>query len=301
MRRLHVIINPAAGQDEPVLAVLNRELGRAEIEWSHSVTQRDGDMSRMARQAVEDGHDVVAVYGGDGSVSAAADVIRTRAQLAILPGGTGNVVAGELGIPAGFQAAVRSLASGAWRPTDVDGLEIDGRLFLLRAGIGADARMIERADRDEKDRLGWAAYLHSALSEAWTGDIASYEVEIDGERHDFDAVTVVVANIGRIGRGGLRISGHVSPTDGQLDVFVLRRTDIPAWISIVSAFLGESDPMTSETEDPPLLHRTARDRVRVTARPVQAVHADGELLGETPKEITVAPAAARLLRPPQPE
>lgn len=296
MRRIHVIINPASGQDQPVLAILNRQLGGADIEWSHSVSKAEGDIGRLAEEAVaKQAYDVLAVYGGDGTVSEAASVVKGRAPIAILPGGTGNVISAELGIPQDLEEAVAGLAEGRWPTAEVDALEVDGRRYYLRVGVGADARMIAAADREEKNRLGWLAYLRSALAEAWEGETARFQIEIDGESKEFDAVTVVVANISRIGRGGFRVGESIDPTDGHADVLVVRRTDILAWKALGSAFLGTIDEPNDE--DPPLLHFRAREEVKITTTPPQIAHGDGDLIGETPMRIKVVRCGARILCP----
>jgi len=100
-RHIHVIINPAAGQAEPILNVLNSVLRPAGIRWDVCVTNEDGDARQYAQLAVTAGVDAVAVYGGDGTVTeAASGLIGSTMPLAILPGGTGNTMAIELGIPA---------------------------------------------------------------------------------------------------------------------------------------------------------------------------------------------------------
>ena len=100
-RRVHVVINPAAGQDEPILNTLNRVFKEAEIDWDISLTKQAGDARQQAQTAAQSGVDIVAVYGGDGTVAeVASGLLGTSIPLAILPGGTANVLSVELGIPA---------------------------------------------------------------------------------------------------------------------------------------------------------------------------------------------------------
>lgn len=303
MRQIHIIINPASGQDEPVLATLNRELDHAGIHWTHSVTKASGDAARLATAAAKDPNDAIAVYGGDGTVSEVASAIaESGIPLAILPGGTGNVIAAELGIEPKLEQAVASLASGEWVPRKVDALDLDGRLYLLRVGIGSDARMIERADRDQKNQLGWLAYLQAAVAEASTEESAQYRIEVDGETHEIEAEAVIVANIGRVGRSGLRISSCVDPHDGLLDVLVIRRIDLPAWVSIATSFLGlsylveQSD--TEPVDEPTFLHLKVEREIRISADPPQPIQADGELLGLTPLAVKLRKAQITILGPP---
>src|SRR5579863_5841239 len=106
MRRCHVIINPISGQPQPVLYTLNSVFRAAGVNWDVSVTHERGDARRAATAAVSQGVDVVAVYGGDGTVlEAATGLLGTTTPLAILPGGTANILSVELGIPHDLEAA----------------------------------------------------------------------------------------------------------------------------------------------------------------------------------------------------
>ena len=92
-KRVQVIINPTAGQDQAILGTLNRVFHDADITWDVSITNKAGDARRFARAAVEAGVDIVAAYGGDGTVmEVATGLIGSTVPLAIFPGGTANVM-----------------------------------------------------------------------------------------------------------------------------------------------------------------------------------------------------------------
>ena len=126
-RRVHVVINPASGKDEPILNVLNDVFRQHGVTWDISITHAYGDATAQARAAIADGVDLVAGYGGDGTqheianavLGAAADLGRTT-PMGILPGGTGNGFAREMGVPTTLRAAVELLCtSTATRSIDV--------------------------------------------------------------------------------------------------------------------------------------------------------------------------------------
>ncbi len=297
-RKVHVVINPASGQDEPVLAVLNREFDRLGVDWSCSVTKKDGDAAVQTTEAVSRGVDCVAAYGGDGTVSAVAGaLVRTAVPLVILPGGTGNVVGTELGLPATLDAAARAVGDEA-EETSIDVLEMGERVVLLRLGFGADARMIRHASREQKDRLGWLAYLYGALTEVREPRTARYRLTIDGEARELEALTVLVANIGRIGRGGLTFATEIDPADGRLDVLALRSADLESFLAVGASVLGLRSTRDAEPGGPaPLLHLTGRE-VRIEADPAQEVQVDGDPAGRTPVTVRVAAGALKVLLPP---
>ena len=137
-RRVHVVVNPASGKDEPILNVLNDVFRQHDVDWDVSVTHKYGDAKAQARAAIADGVDLVVGYGGDGTqheianavVAAAAETGR-QVPMGILPGGTGNGFAREMGVPATLRDAVVALCtSSRTRAIDV------GRLRDRRTGAG---------------------------------------------------------------------------------------------------------------------------------------------------------------------
>ena len=178
-RTIHVIINPAAGNNEPVLNTINDVFAQYDIQWKALVTHGPGDATELARQAAADGCDLVASYGGDGTLMEVVNgLMGAKMPIGILPGGTGNTVAAELGIPLNLGDALRLLAtSEARRRLDVG--EINGRYFLLRAytGIGDD----HNASRELKDRLGVLAYPISGLRFLKEHPPATFRLTVDDQ------------------------------------------------------------------------------------------------------------------------
>ncbi|MEQ8764700.1 MAG: diacylglycerol kinase family lipid kinase [Planctomycetota bacterium] len=296
--RAYLIINPASGADEPVLSVVNRELAEAGIEWEPGITQRDEDAYRFAQEAgSRDDIDVIAVYGGDGTVTAVASgllTIGSKKPLAILPGGTGNCIAQELGIPVDLEAATALLRPGAHRMRSLDAIAMKGRHFLLRVGVGADAEMIRAATREQKDQLGWLAYFFGALNQR-RAEPARYEIRLDDEVLEAEAIACLVANIGRIGRAGIRLSQEIDPSDGKLDLMIIRNGDWSTIAALGASVLGLEGEEPADP-DAPLLHRQA-ERVSILCDPQQPVHGDGDPHGETPLEIEVLANALELCVP----
>ena len=184
-KKLQVIINPAAGVGRPILQALNSGFKDSGIEWDVSITHKAGDAERLAKQAVEDGADIVGVHGGDGSVMEVASALRgTTTPLAIFPGGTANVMSVELGIPnTDLDASIDFIAKGNYTTRLIDMGWVNDRLFLLRVGIGLEADMMKSADQEIKNRFGLLAYAFSALNEMRNLMPTFYRVRVDGELH----------------------------------------------------------------------------------------------------------------------
>jgi YegS/Rv2252/BmrU family lipid kinase len=257
------------------------------------ITNTFGDGTRQAARAVAKGASLVAACGGDGTVmDVAAGLLGSQVPLAILPMGTGNVLAKELGIPQDLAAACALMLNpeSVQRPIDL-GLAGE-RLFLLRLGVGLEAEIVRTADRSTKDRLGPLAYVTATLQALSQAPTAHYRLELDGRMEELDGLAVMVANAGALGISGITISPHVRIDDGLLDVFVIRRVDLAELAAVAATVTGSPVPAA------PLPHWQVAG-LKIEADPVVGVEADGEALGSTPVQVTVVSGALKVISPAQ--
>src|SRR5580700_3307083 len=181
-----------------------------------------------ARRAVKHGADLIFVWGGDGTVQRCIDALAgTGAVMAILPAGTANLLATNLGIPAGdVAAAVQTGLHGRRRPLDTG--SVNGEHFAVMAGAGLDARMIADADRALKDRFGRAAYLYTGARNLGASRVKA-TIEVDGERFFAGRVScVLVGNVGKV-LGGIKAFPEAQPDDGLLDLGVVTAKNPAQW------------------------------------------------------------------------
>jgi len=181
-----------------------------------------------ARRALEQGADLIFVWGGDGTVQRCIDALAgTGAAMAILPAGTANLLATNLHIPAGdVAAAVRVGLHGGRRPLDTG--TVNGEHFAVMAGAGFDARMIADADRALKDRLGRLAYVYTGARNLAARPVKA-TVEVDRERFFEGRVSCVLAgNVGRV-IGGIQAFPGAQPDDGLLELGVVTAKSPPEW------------------------------------------------------------------------
>jgi diacylglycerol kinase (ATP) len=235
-KRVLVIINPAAGRGQPVLHTLNHVFADTDIEWEIAVTKRYGDAGEAARAAAAD-MDVIAVYGGDGTVMEVANALHgTEIPMAVLPGGTANVLAAELNIPRDLEQAVRLITDPPARTCPVDMGEIDGQLFFhLSIGILGD--LANRTDRAAKDHNGLLAYLLSGLKELeQLPDPTLFRLTLDGKESDVEGIGCMVTNLGKIGIADLRLAHDINLSDGAMDVMVIRDVNLSTLVKT----LGEA-------------------------------------------------------------
>lgn len=289
-KRIQVVINPASGQNRPILRTLSTVFDQAGIRWEVSITMQHGDACRLAREAAQSGVDVVAVYGGDGTIAdAAAGLAGQGVPLAILPGGTANNMAHELGIPVNLAQAARLVVEGgAVQPIDLG--RVGKRLFLVRLSIGLLADAVLGARAETKAQFGELAYIFAALQAMREPHAARYQVTVDGRTEEVEGVGAFIANSGSAALHGVLLAPHVDVSDGLLDVVVFQRADLPSVISYaVSAAAPDILPML-------LPHWRGRE-IAISAEPPHTVAVDGEPLGQTPLTASVVPGALAVIVP----
>jgi YegS/Rv2252/BmrU family lipid kinase len=187
---------------------------------------------KQVKRALDEGAEVVFAWGGDGTVQRCLDVLAgTGTPLAIVPAGTANLLATNLGIPRDIEAAVRIGLNGAHRTIDVG--RINGERFGVMAGAGLDAAMIRDADDGLKDRVGRIAYV-------WTGarnvDAKPFKakIRVDGASwFDDGASCILVGNVGRL-FGGVEAFEHASPDDGMLELGVVTADGLVEWARTIA-------------------------------------------------------------------
>lgn len=226
-RRIRVIINPAAGQKEPILPTLNAVFSQYKVEWDVCITHKDGDAANHAAQAVKEEVDCVAVYGGDGTVVEAAQVLMNQSiPLGIIPGGSSNVLAKELGIPTGGQKdeSIRLIATKEHQTFRVDAACCNNQplLFMLTMGVYAD--IIQHTQRELKYVFGQFAYNLAAVDALSRQQQETYTITVDGTRYKEKAAGIVVANAGNIGIPGIQMAPNIYMDDGMFDIILLRDT-----------------------------------------------------------------------------
>ncbi|HUV25792.1 MAG TPA: diacylglycerol kinase family protein [Anaerolineales bacterium] len=288
-RKIQVVVNPGSGQPKPILHTLNQVFRPAGVEWDISITQESGDAERFAREAVEAQVDVVAAFGGDGTVmEVARGVMGSQVPLAILPGGTANLLSVELGIPKDLTKAAEIAASTDSAIKSIDVGEIGGTYFLLRVGLGIAAQKVEFADREMKDRYGIMAYSIAALKAMKDAKQVKYTINLDGKVFEEEGITCLIDNAGNFGVSGFSASKNISMFDGLLDVILVRDRSFRSFVAI-----GKSVASSSPTQD--TVHHWQAKEIQISTDPPQSIQVDGEIGWETPVSIKVVPGAVRVL------
>lgn len=195
---------------------------------------------KRARQAMAEGADLIFVWGGDGTVQRCLDAVAgTGAVVAILPAGTANLLATNLGIPQDISKAVEIGLNGERRSLDTG--TVNGEHFAVGAGAGLDALMIRDADAGLKDRIGRASYLWTGARNLAASPVTA-KVDIDGRRFHKGKITcVLVGNVKDV-LGGVEVLEGSRPDDGLLEFGVVTAKSLTQWVRTLSmVVLGRVD------------------------------------------------------------
>ena len=236
-KKLAVILNPIkiddVGQFRTLVEALATDSGFATVVWWETTVDDTG--YGMAHEAAVSGSDVVLAVGGDGTIRAVCEELAgTGVPVGIVPAGTGNLLARNLAIPLYLRSAVDVGLNGQDRAIDmveVSGDKMEDATFLVMAGMGFDAPIMEGVNEDIKAKVGWLAYVLSGMKSLMFPAIR-IEVSVDGAeftRHR--ARTLVIGNVGFL-QAGMPLIPEASIDDGQLDVVLLYPRRFLSWLPL---------------------------------------------------------------------
>jgi len=292
--RIAAIFNPHSGgggyrRDVPLIFAALRGLG---YEVEELQTGEPGDAKRFAREAVDAGFDIVAAVGGDGTVNETVNGLAgSDTPLAIIPTGTVNVLAMELGIPLDPPDAVKLLGGDAGHISWIDlGLAGD-RYFGLMAGVGMDAAVVASLNPTMKKALKEAAFAVQGLGTYLTHDDPLFRVT--AEERTVEGYFAVFGNSSNYG-GAFGITPLADMRDGLLDVCVLKDKSFLSTVWYWTAALINAHIRHPKVE----YFRTERATVE-TVEPDKEVlvQTDGEVAGRLPMVCSVVPRALRVVVP----
>lgn len=291
--RVLIIFNPQAGKGLSLRPALEQaaQIWRQQ-HWQVELqpTRWAGDATFWAAQAAAQSYDIVVAAGGDGTVNEVANgLVGTSTALAVLPVGTVNIWARELGLPMAVARSATALLQAHLAPVDLG--KAGDRHFLLMAGVGFDAAVTAGVCPQEKKRFGAIAYLKHAVYLAWRWRGVRSLLRIDGQRVRGRILMVVIGNSQLYG-GVIKMTAHATIDDGLLDVCVIKgRTLLAAPLRLLSIFTRHYN------HDPKVEYYRAR-QVVIQGKKTLPVQVDGDYLGQTPMTFTVVPGGLWVLVPP---
>lgn len=291
----HLIFNPVAGQGNPDqdLALIRRLL-EPQVQLNVIFTSPDINPAQQAQQAIADGAEIILASGGDGTVSAvASSVVETDIPLGIIPRGTANAFSVALGIPTDMRSACETILACTTRVVDV--ARCNGQPYILLAGIGFEAEMVDRANRELKNRLGVLAYLLAGVQQFQEQTAFKAVIDIDGELTEVSTSTITVANAAPATSVLAQGFGQVVVDDGLLDVTIATpQSRLQGLNTLTSLFASALVNTPTQREDIICLRA---ERIKITTEPTQKVVIDGEIVTAESIEFECLPKALTVLAP----
>ncbi|MEO8635306.1 MAG: diacylglycerol kinase family protein [Gemmatimonadales bacterium] len=298
MTRALIITNPAAARTaEPIVQTVMETLRDGGWQVELRATGGPGDARRFAAEGVAAGVDVVGVFGGDGTtMQAAAALVGSSTSLGLIPGGTGNILAGNLRVPNDPGKAARIMLDGRVVPIDLGRMErADGpHYFAVACGAGFDARVMAETSTAAKHRWRFAAYVATVFRLLPDLRNLDHLITVDGVEYEAKASLVLVANCGEVIPPLVRLRRGIALDDGLLDVVVLRADSLFSSVAAVWQLLRNGGALGAGSGR--VGYARGRE-VTVESHPPQPVQLDGEPHGTTPFTATVVHGAIRVLAP----
>ncbi|MBK3563255.1 diacylglycerol kinase family protein [Streptomyces sp. MBT62] len=307
-----VILNPTVtgAADREKLRRILEQHGHRAPEFIETTAQDPG--SGQTAGAVRAGAELVVVCGGDGTIRSAADALAgTGVPLVVVPCGTGNLLARNLGLPLTPADALTAALSGTPHRLDLGRIEGDGLAsthFAAMSGAGLDAAMLEHTDDRAKSAVGWLAYVLATFGTLRTPRMRLTLRLDDGPVLHRTARMVLLANVGTV-QGGLTLLPAARPDDGLLDLLILDPRGPGGWLSALGTLIrgrrrstrptapDEVVPVGTGTKGVPVEFRTFR-RAELTFAVPQSRELDGDTVSHG-RRLTaeVRPGALTVLLP----
>jgi diacylglycerol kinase (ATP) len=293
-KKLFVVLNPVAGLINPAITsrLISHWCERHGWDYQIYLTSEGEDLSRPVKKAVEGGSQAIVAVGGDGTISAvASSLVNCPVPLLILPLGTGNLLARDLGIPFDLIRALNVIE----RENSVlklDVMEINGRFCVLNAGVGFSSQLIKNTNREEKRRFGFLAYIKGAVLALIGLQPHRFRLTVDGKKINIKASEIYVANGGLLGVK-IPLEGiNLLPDDGWVDLFVIKARTLKDYLEILYYILRRKP-----RQAPKMFYTQGSDTIQIECETTVPVQSDGEVICETPVLIKIIPNAVRVLVP----
>jgi diacylglycerol kinase family enzyme len=306
-----VIWNPTKTERETLesglAAALDGDAG-PRVQWWE--TSADDAGQAVAKRAIDAGAQLLVVAGGDGTVRAVAERIaddHSSVELGIVPLGTGNLLARNLGVPINdVTAAFARALSEEPRAIDVGWVDIElaagaeRHAFVVMVGFGIDAHMIAETDDDLKDKAGWLAYVESLGRALDASEIVPFHITKDDEPgSDEEGHTLLIANCGML-QGGITLLPDADPSDGELDYLVLSAEGVGQWVGTLKTMVWDNGlkkilKKDAETTSTASVNHGRATKLQITLPEARAFEIDGEEIGETRSfAVSIQPGAVHV-------
>lgn len=285
-----IIINPVSGNYP--FDFLQRAINDNFQEYKIFQTTLDCGAYEQAKLALEEGYEVIIACGGDGTITeVAAALIRSEAKLGIIPAGTGNMLASNLGIPLNIRDSIKVIKESYSKKMDIG--KVNKRYFTFMIGCGLNSAIIEKTSREKKRRLGFLAYYLEGIIRAISLPHVKYKIKLDDNKTiKVKALNLTVANKANIIGEAFSLAPDACSFDGKLDLIILSVVKNVDYLRALWNILTRQHFRNQSR-----MKRYKFEKAVITAIPKVKVQIDGDVLEETPIVVSVIPQAVNVFIP----
>lgn len=255
------------------------------------VPKPDAEIKTIIDSAIANGVNLFIAAGGDGTVSmVSTHLVGSEIPVGIIPLGTGNLLAKTLHIPQKLEHALELITSSNHEKVKIDTFKLDGRFFLMNVSVGVSPKIMESVGSDQKQQLGFFAYLINFIQQILGLKLHRVYVDCDHQKTSYLASEILITNIGTAGVEPLMWSEDISLTDGTLDLLVFRATNLWDILGLVASIFARKGKF-----NPVVKFMKVNDYCRIDSLSPLHTQADGDVIGETPFEIQVFPSSLSII------
>ena len=301
-RQVYVVLNGKAGKagrfglenaQQTITAAFQKVDPEATVEFG--ITQAPFHAAELSREAAKTGkYYAVCAAGGDGTVNEVTNgMVYTGVAMGVLPWGSGNVFAQEMGISNNIDEAARLVLTGQVR--DVDAGQVGDRYYLWMLGIGIEAKIAYFVNPTIKKYFGVLAYVVAAARQIFDPGYSLMRITLDDQEMTFTTFNTIIGNATSFD-GFLGIKSSYSIKDGFLDVCILQRKSIGGIFKLLVEFIKGRKDYYRFIDKFSAAHCRVKS-LRIDTVPNAYYHVDGEVMGMTPVDVKVHPKSLKLIFP----
>ncbi|MDD3012337.1 MAG: diacylglycerol kinase family lipid kinase [Candidatus Gastranaerophilales bacterium] len=290
--KIAAIYNPVSGNNE--INILKDELIKGFVGHELNLWKTNEPLHaiNLAKKAVQENFDIIVAIGGDGTITEViSGMIGSKAKLGIIPFGTGNMLAGNLGIPINIPKAIEIILNENSQKIDIG--KINDRYFAFMAGCGFDAKIIGKVSKKKKRKLGFFAYFIEGFIQSIKPKYAVFKIKLNNNRTiKVRGLATIIANSGDILGDLLSLFPNASFDDGLLDLLIISPKGIIDYLPIIWKIIIKQPYDKSKK-----IQYFQAKQIEIKTKPSLFVQADGDIIGKTPIYIEIVPKAIEILIP----
>ena len=244
----------------------------------------------LITNGIDNDVDLFIAAGGDGTVSLVCNaLIGTDLPLGVLPLGTGNLLANELGIPTSLPEALAAITAERPLTETIDTFQIDGHHYVLNVSVGVSPNVMAMTPHQEKQNLGVKAYVIHLIQQLLGLKLHRFDIKFDHQHKSVLATEILLTNSRTMGFESLKWSDDVSLNDGKLNLFIIRAKNIFDVLGVLFSIFRKKET------DPVIKLFQFSEYCRIDSRTEMKTQADGDLLGVTPIEVYINPLSLKII------